>query len=81
MTRKVFYIILPSFFLFGCFAESMTLVQSGVNVSQGRIIQSTVTPALSLGVKQTTGKYPVEHIIIREKQRMAKKALKLVCKK
>ena len=74
MTRRFLFLILTSFFLTGCFAESMTLVQSGVGASQGRIIQSTVSPVVSLSIKQTTGKFPIEHVILRERDRMAKKA-------
>ena len=74
MDKKIVFLILSSFFLAGCFAESMTLVQSGVGASQGRVLQSTISPAISLGVKKATGKFPIEHIIVKEKQRMAKKA-------
>ena len=38
------------------------------------MIQSSITPAISFGVKQTTGKYPIEHVLKREKQRIIKKA-------
>ncbi len=62
--------------LSGCFAESMTLVQSGLGAYQGRALQSAISPAVSLGVKQHTGKYPLEHIILREKQRLEKKLQK-----
>ena len=74
MTKKTLLLILSSFFLAGCYAQSMTLIQSGVGASQGRAIQSAVSPAISFTVKQTTGKFPIEHLIKREKQRMAKKA-------
>ena len=52
MVKKIIFLILSGFFLAGCFAESMTLVQSGVGASQGRILQSTITPAVSFGVKK-----------------------------
>ena len=77
MSKKVIFLILSSFLLTGCFAETMTLVHSGVGASQGRAIQSTISPTLSFGVKQVTGKSPVEHIILREKRRIAKKASQL----
>ena len=75
MIRKVLFLIFSSFFLAGCFAESLTLVQSGVGASQGRVLQSAISPAVSLGIKKTTGKFPIEHIIKKEQQRIAKKAL------
>ena len=71
---RLLFIIICSFFLAGCFASSLTVVQSGIGASQGRMIQSSITPAISLGVKQTTGKYPIEHVLKREKQRIIKKA-------
>mgnify|MGYP001266495550 CR=1 FL=1 len=74
MIRKILFLILSSFFLAGCFAESMTLVQSGIGASQGRVIQSTISPVVSLSIKQTTGKFPIEHMVKREQQRIAKKA-------
>ena len=73
MSRRITFLILSGFFLSGCFAESMTLVQSGIGASQGRILQSTVSPAVSYGVKKATGKFPIEHIIMKEKKRLAKK--------
>ncbi len=75
MIRKVLFLIFSSFFLAGCFAESLTLVQSGVGASQGRVIQSAISPAVSLGIKKTTGRFPIEHIIKKEQKRIAKKAL------
>ena len=74
MRKRALFLILSSILLTGCFAESMTLVQSGFGASQGRALQSTISPAISFSVKHTTGKFPVEHIIMREKQRIAKKA-------
>ena len=51
----------------------MTLVGSGAGASQGRLIQSSFSSVASYGIKQTTGKFPIEHVIAREKQRLAKK--------
>jgi hypothetical protein len=77
MNYKILQVIVCCLFLSGCFAETMTLVHSGIGASQGRIIQSAVSPALSLSVKQTTGKFPLEHVIERERQRLAKKSNEL----
>ena len=73
MFKNITILVLSSIFLSGCFASSLTLVGTGASASQGRVVQSSISSVLSYGVKQTTGKYPIEHIIIREKQRMAKK--------
>ena len=77
MVKKIIFLILSGFFLAGCFAESMTLVQSGVGACQGMILHATFTAAVSFGVKKTTGKFPIEHIIAKEKKRIAKKTSEL----
>ena len=73
MFKNITILVLSSIFLSGCFASSLTLVGTGASASQGRVVQSSISSAFNYGVKQTTGKYPIEHIIIREKQRLAKK--------
>ena len=75
MTKKTIFLIFSSLLLSGCFAESMTLVQSGIGASQGKALQSAVSPSISYGIKHATGKFPVEHIILREKQKQEKKVL------
>ena len=50
------------------------MVSTGAGATQGRLIQSSFSSAASYGIKKTTGKFPIEHIINREKQRIAKKA-------
>ena len=77
MFYKKLYLVISGLLLSGCFAESMTLVQSGLGAYQGRALQSAISPAVSLGVKQHTGKYPLEHIILREKQRLEKKTTEI----
>ena len=73
MFKNITILVLSSIFLSGCFASSLTLVGTGASASQGRAVQSSISSAFNYGVKQTTGKYPIEHIIIKEKQRLAKK--------
>ena len=60
---KVFFLISFAFLLNGC-AESVALLGGSVGgVSNGKIIQSSLNSAISLGVKQHTGKSPLEHAI------------------
>ena len=60
---KVFFLISFTFLLNGC-AESVALLGSSVGgVSNGKIIQSSLNSAISYGVKQQTGKSPLEHAI------------------
>jgi len=80
MAKRIVFLLLSSMLLIGCFAESMTLVSTGAGASQGRLIQSSLSSAASYGIKKTTGKFPIEHIITREKQRIAKKTSELETK-
>ena len=73
MFKNITILVLSSIFLSGCFASSLTLVGTGASASQGRVVQSSISSGINYGVKHKTGKYPIEHIIIREKQRLAKK--------
>ena len=73
MTNRILFLVLSSFLLTGCFAESLTLIKSGVGASQGRALQSSISPVISFSIKQTTGKFPVEHIIREQTQRIVKK--------
>ena len=60
---KVFFLISIAFLLNGC-AESVALLGGSVGgVSNGKTIQSSLNSAISLGVKQHTGKSPLEHAI------------------
>jgi mannose/fructose/N-acetylgalactosamine-specific phosphotransferase system component IIB len=47
-------------FLNGC-AESVALL--GTSVSNGKIIQSSISSSVSYGIKKQTGKTPLEHAI------------------
>ena len=70
---KVFFLISIAFLLNGC-AESVALLGSSVGgASQGRILQSSVNSAISLGVKQHTGKSPLEHAIAYAEEKNSKK--------
>ena len=41
--------------------------------SQGNLVYSAASTGLSYGVKHKTGKFPVEHLFQREKQKIVKK--------
>ena len=70
---KVFFLISIAFLLNGC-AESVALLGSSVGgASQGRILQSSVNSAISLGVKQHTGKSPLEHAIAYAEEKNSEK--------
>ena len=70
---KVFFLISTAFFLNGC-AESVALLGSSVGgASNGRIIQSSLNSAVSFGIKQKTGKSPLEHAIAYAEEKKPEK--------
>ena len=61
--KKILGLLISLMFLNGC-AESVALLGTSVGgVSNGKIIQSSLNSAISYGVKQQTGKSPLEHAI------------------
>mgnify|MGYP001206353067 FL=1 len=61
--KKIFGLIGILFLLNGC-AESIALLGPGfTSASSGKIAQSAVSSAISLGVKQQTGLTPAEHAL------------------
>ena len=71
--NKIFFLISIIFLLNGC-AESVALLGSSVGgASKGRILQSSANTAISLGVKQRTGKSPLEHAIAYAEEKNSEK--------
>ena len=61
--KKVFFLLSSLFLLNGC-AESVALLGSSVGgASSGKMLQSSLNSAISYGVKQQTGKTPLEHAL------------------
>ena len=60
--KKIFGFLIALFLLNGC-AESVALLGTSVGgVSNGKIVQSSLTSSISYGVKKQTGKGPLEHV-------------------
>ena len=61
--KKVFFLLSSLFLLNGC-AESVALLGGSVGgASNGKMLQSSLNSVISYGVKQQTGKSPLEHAI------------------
>ena len=58
--KKILLLLSTIFLLNGC-AESLALL--GPGAANGRFVQSSLNSAISYGVKQQTGKTPLEHAI------------------
>ncbi len=71
---KIFVGILSLFFLSGCYQASLApMLGPAATASQGNLAYSAASTGLSYGVKHKTGKFPVEHLFQREKQKIVKK--------
>ena len=69
--KKILLIFSTIFLLNGC-AETLALL--GPGASNGRFVQSSLNSAISYGVKNQTGKSPLEHVIAyAEKQNPERK--------
>ena len=58
--KKILGLLAILLFLNGC-AESVALL--GTSVSNGKIMQSSISSSVSYGIKKQTGKTPLEHAI------------------
>ena len=66
------------FLLSGCYQTSLApMIGPAAGASQGRIAYSAASTGFSYGVKQTTGKFPIEHIFKREKDKIVDKVVSI----
>ena len=66
------------FFLSGCYQASLApMIGPAAGVSQGRMAYSAVSTSISYGVKHKTGKYPIQHIFKREKDKIINKIVSI----
>ena len=69
--RKLIGLLILFFLLSGCFETSLVMGPA-IGGAQGKLAQSSVSTALSYGVKYKTGKYPIQHILKQKKEKVAK---------
>ena len=69
--RKLIGLLILLFLLSGCF-ESSLVVGPVIGGTQGRLAQSSISTALSYGIKYKTGKYPIQHILKQKKEKVIK---------
>ena len=69
--RKLIVLLILLFLLPGCFETSLVMGPA-IGGAQGRLAQSSVSTALSYGVKYKTGKYPIQHILKQKKEKTVK---------
>ena len=72
--QKIIGLVSLFFVLSGCYQASLTpMLGPAAGASQGKLAYSAVSTSLSYGVKHTTGKFPIEHILKREKDKIVDK--------
>ena len=72
--QKTIGLVSLLFVLSGCYQASLTpMLGPAAGASQGRLAYSAVSTGFSYGVKSTTGKFPIEHILKREKDKIVDK--------
>ena len=69
--RKLIGLLISLFLLSGCF-ESTLVVGPAIGGAQGKLTQSSISTALSYGVKYKTGKYPYQYILKQQKEKAVK---------
>ena len=76
--QKTIGLVSLLFVLSGCYQASLTpMLGPAAGASQGRIAYSAVSTGFSYGVKSTTGKFPIEHILKREKDKIVDKVVSI----
>ena len=60
--KKIFVLLTTMLLLNGC-AESVALLGTAGNASNGKMLQSSLNSVISYGVKKQTGKSPLEHAL------------------
>ena len=69
--RKLIGLLMLLFLLSGCFETSLVMGPA-IGGAQGRLAQSSISTAFSYGVKHKTGKYPIQHILKKKKEKIVK---------
>ena len=69
--RKLISLLISLFLLSGCF-ESSLVIGPVIGGAQGKMAQSSVSSALSYGIKHKTGKSPIQHILKQKKEKAVK---------
>ena len=73
--KKILGLLLLGFLLSGCYTQSLTMVGPATGIAQGRMASTVLSTGINYGVKEKTGKFPIEHFLKREKDKLVKKVL------
>ena len=75
--KNLVILILSALFLSGCYHQSLTLMGPATGATQGKLMQSSLSTAVSRvsdhTIKSKTGKSAIEHLIARKKQEVFNK--------
>ena len=70
--RKLIGLLTLLFLLSGCFESSLVVGPAIIGGTQGKLAQSSMSTALSYGIKHKTGKSPIQHILKQKKEKKEK---------
>ena len=68
---RLIALLISLFLLSGCFETSLVMGPA-IGGAQGKLAQSSISTALSYGVKYKTGKYPIQHLLKKKKEKAVK---------
>ena len=69
MFKKIFFLIMLSLILVGCYQSTASLIGPTVALgTSGNVVQSALSYSVNESVKKATGKYPADHIKKRFKK-------------
>ena len=75
MMQKLVSFLLMFFLFSGCYQSSLTMVGPATGIAQGKVASTVLSTGINYGVKEKTGKFPIEHFLKREKDKLVKKVL------
>ena len=72
--QRFFFIFILFLLVTGCYQTSLApMLGPAVSIQQGQVAYSAASTGINYGVKYKTGKFPLEHIIKKEKEKIVKK--------
>ena len=73
--KKVFFVVIATIFLNGCFQIVALVAPAASGVATGNIYQSAISYSISYGVQKTTGKTIIENVIDLNKKSKGKEKI------
>tara|TARA_Y100000992_G_C21202891_1_gene461405 strand:+ start:231 stop:665 length:435 start_codon:yes stop_codon:yes gene_type:complete len=72
--KKVIILIFSGLITSGCYQQSLSMMAPAAGASQGRVFQSSLSTVANYTIQQKTGKSTLEHVFLKERKKVIKKA-------